>query len=60
MICSPTMEGVVAMCSCNKAKAGVSNQFTVTFANGTKKDVNSEQEARAEVRINGGSYTRKK
>lgn len=54
------MEGVVAMCSCNKAKAGVSNQFTVTFANGTKKDVNSEQEARAEVRINGGSYTRKK
>lgn len=48
------------MCSCNKGKAGVSSQFTVTMANGEKVDVNSEQEARAQVRINGGSYTRKK
>jgi len=48
------------MCSCNKGKNGVSSQFTVTKADGTKIDVNSEQEARAQVRINGGSYTRKK
>ena len=48
------------ICSCNKGKNGVSSQFTVTKADGTKIDVNSEQEARAQVRINGGSYTRKK
>lgn len=60
MRCFLAKRDVVAMCSCNKGKNGVSSQFTVTMANGTKKDVNSEQEARAEVRINGGSYTRKK
>jgi hypothetical protein len=47
------------MCSCGKSK-GVSSMFTVTSANGEKKDVASEQEARAMVRMNGGSYTRKK
>lgn len=34
--------------------------FTVTAADGSKKDVASEQEARSLVRMNGGSYTRKK
>jgi hypothetical protein len=48
------------MCNCGKSKAGVSSMFTVTQADGTKKDVASEQEARAIVRMSGGSYTRKK
>lgn len=47
------------MCNCG-SKKGVSSMFTVTSADGTKKDVSSEQEARAMVRMNGGSYTRKK
>lgn len=47
------------MCSCNKNKSGPT-VFTVSMADGTKKDVASEQEARALVRMNGGSYIRKK
>jgi len=43
------------MCNCNKAKT----QFSVTLADGTTKIVASEQEARALVRIKGGSYAPK-
>lgn len=47
------------MCSCNKGKNGQPAQFVVTTASGKTEIVNSEQEARAKVRINGGSYTKK-
>lgn len=50
---------VDAMCSCGKTK-GVSSMFTVKKADGSTQDVASEQEARAIVRMSGGSYTRKK
>ena len=43
------------MCGCNKAKT----QFSVVMADGTTKVVASEQEARALVRIKGGSYAPK-
>lgn len=49
-------KGVGAMCSCNKTKDGKAAQFTVTTAKGETKTVNSEQEARAIVRISGGAY----
>ncbi len=49
-------KGVGAMCSCNKGKDGKAAQFTVTTAKGETKIVNSEQEARAIVRISGGAY----
>jgi hypothetical protein len=44
------------MCNCGKGKDGKPAQFTVTTAKGETKTVNSEQEARALVRIGGGSY----
>lgn len=44
------------MCSCGKGKDGKMIQFTVTTSKGETKTVNSEQEARAIVRISGGSY----
>lgn len=47
------------MCNCNKNKDGSAAQFVVVSANGETKTVRSEQEARAIVRISGGSYTRK-
>lgn len=48
-----------AVCSCNKNKDGSAAQFVVQTSKGEMKTVNSEQEARAIVRIAGGSYTRK-
>jgi hypothetical protein len=50
---------VVVVCSCNK-KSGSSAQFVVLMADKTQKIVASEQEARALVRINGGSYSVKR
>lgn len=47
------------MCSCNKNKDGKAAVFVVRTGDGTTKEVASEQEARAMVRIGGGSYTRK-
>lgn len=47
------------MCGCNKNKDGSVAQFVVTTGKGDTKTVASEQEARAIVRIAGGSYTRK-
>lgn len=44
------------MCGCSKNK---NTQFSVTMADGTTKLVASEQEARALVRIKGGTYTPK-
>lgn len=49
-------KGAGAMCSCGKGKDGKMIQFTVTTSKGETKTVNSEQEARAIVRISGGSY----
>jgi hypothetical protein len=52
-------KGVDAMCSCNKNKDGSRAVFVVQTENGQTKTVASEQEARAIVRIAGGSYTKK-
>lgn len=47
------------MCSCgSKGKNGQPAQFKVTTAKGETKTVNSEQEARALVRISGGAYVK--
>lgn len=51
--------GVTDMCGCNKNKDGKMTQFVVQTSKGETKTVNSEQEARAIVRISGGSYTKK-
>lgn len=56
MTCYLQRKGVAAVCSCNKGKDGKMVQFTVTTAKGETKTVNSEQEARAIVRISGGAY----
>jgi hypothetical protein len=47
------------MCSCNKGKNGQPATFVVRTGSGETKEVTSEQEARALVRVNGGSYSRK-
>jgi hypothetical protein len=47
------------MCSCNKNKNGQPAVFVVQAKNGETLEVKSEQEARALVRMNGGSYARK-
>jgi hypothetical protein len=50
-------KGAGAMCSCNsKNKDGSRATFLVTTAAGEYRTVNSEQEARAIVRISGGTY----
>lgn len=46
------------MCSCNKGKDGKPATFVVRTADGQTKQVRSEQEARAIVRISGGSYAK--
>lgn len=47
------------MCSCrDKNKDGSAASFTVRTADGQTQTVRSEQEARALVRINGGSYSK--
>ncbi len=47
------------MCACNKGKDGKAAEFVVRQANGETRTVRSEQEARAIVRISGGSYVKK-
>lgn len=49
---------MAAVCSCNKNKDGSPSSFTVRTANGETQVVRSEQEARALVRISGGSYSK--
>jgi hypothetical protein len=46
------------MCSCNKGKDGKIATFVVRTSNGETRKVKSEQEARAIVRISGGSYVK--
>lgn len=51
---------MAAVCSCRgKNKDGSPTQFVVRTGAGETKTVNSEQEARAMVRISGGSYSKK-
>lgn len=50
--------GVTEMCACNKGKDGSQTSFTVRTADGKTQTVRSEQEARALVRIQGGSYSK--
>lgn len=52
-------KGAGAMCNCSKNKDGSAAEFVVRQANGETKTVRSEQEARAIVRISGGSYAKK-
>jgi hypothetical protein len=59
MIFSQSRKGVAAMCGCNKNKNGQPAVFVVQTGSGQTKEVRSEQEARALVRINGGSYSKK-
>lgn len=47
------------MCSCNKNKNGQTATFVVTTASGEPREVKSEAEARALVRISGGTYKKK-
>lgn len=51
--------GVADMCSCNKNKNGQTATFVVTTASGEPREVKSEAEARALVRISGGTYKKK-
>jgi len=50
---------VSPICGCNKNKNGQPATFVVQTRDGQTKEVKSEQEARALVRINGGSYDKK-
>lgn len=47
------------MCACNKGASAASTSFIVQTSNGEKREVRSEQEARAIVRVSGGSYSKK-
>lgn len=57
MTFSPLMKGADVMCGCNSGSKK-SFEFKVMLGDGSSKRVQSEQEARSLVKINGGSYTK--